>query len=132
MIGLGAWGAFRVWRGGLAEDRWFLRACVAMGPAGFVSVVAGWTVAEVGRQPFVIYGVLRTADAVFADHQGRGLGVAAGVHGRLRPDLRLRRLYILRLMNAGPVAGAEAEPPAAPRPPGYALAAAPREPEDRS
>jgi cytochrome bd ubiquinol oxidase subunit I len=132
MIGLGAWGAFRVWRGGLADDRWFLRACVAMGPAGFVSVIAGWTVAEVGRQPYVIYGVLRTADAVSPVTKGEVsvsllafMVVYALIFG-------FGVLYILRLMADGPLADAETSIPAAPRPPGYALAAAPREPEDRS
>jgi len=132
MIGLGAWGAFRVWRGGLANDRWFLRACVAMGPAGFVSVIAGWTVAEVGRQPYVIYGVLRTADAVSPVTRGEVsvsllafMVVYALIFG-------FGVLYILRLMASGPLAGAEAPIPATSRPPGYALAAAPREPGDRS
>ncbi len=44
MIGLGFWGAWQVWRKRLTENRWFLRFAVAMGPAGFVAVVAGWIV----------------------------------------------------------------------------------------
>ncbi|MEO8115206.1 MAG: cytochrome ubiquinol oxidase subunit I, partial [Phenylobacterium sp.] len=51
MIGLGFWGAFLYWRGPAPErSPLFLRACVAMGPAGFVAVISGWIVAEVGRQ----------------------------------------------------------------------------------
>ena len=65
MIGLGAWGVWLMLRGGGPErSRLYLRACVAMGPAGFVAVICGWIVAEVGRQPYTIYGVLRTADSV--------------------------------------------------------------------
>jgi cytochrome d ubiquinol oxidase subunit I len=63
MIGLGAWGALQWARGKLEGDRWFLRAAVAMSPAGFLAVLSGWITAEVGRQPYVAYGVLRTADA---------------------------------------------------------------------
>ncbi|THD68357.1 cytochrome ubiquinol oxidase subunit I [Phenylobacterium sp.] len=132
MIGLGAWGAFRVWRGGLPDDRWLLRACVAMGPAGFISVVAGWTVAEVGRQPFVVYGVLRTAEAVSPVTTGEVSVSLIAFMAIYALIFGFGALYILRLMAAGPLAGAEAPVPAMPRPPGYALAAAPVEPEERS
>lgn len=46
----------------LFETRWFLYWCMAMGPSGFISVLAGWFVTEVGRQPYMVYGLLRTAD----------------------------------------------------------------------
>ena len=49
--------------GGFYENRWFQRFCVVMGPMGFIALLAGWVVTEVGRQPWVVYGVLRTADA---------------------------------------------------------------------
>lgn len=48
----------------LAANTWLLRAVVVASPMGFVCIEAGWTVTEVGRQPWVIYGVMRTADAV--------------------------------------------------------------------
>ncbi len=64
MLGLGAWGLWRRWRGKLYDDPWLLRAAIAMGPAGFVAVLAGWITTEVGRQPFTVYGLLRTADSV--------------------------------------------------------------------
>jgi len=50
-------------RARLYEATWFHRLCVACMPIGFVAVLAGWTVTEVGRQPWVVYGLLRTADA---------------------------------------------------------------------
>jgi cytochrome d ubiquinol oxidase subunit I len=56
-------GVFLLWRERLQKTRWFLWATVASFPTGFIAVISGWMVAEVGRQPWVIYGVLRTADA---------------------------------------------------------------------
>jgi cytochrome d ubiquinol oxidase subunit I len=44
--------------------RWHLRGLVALAPAGFIAIEAGWTVTEVGRQPWIIQGVMRTEDAV--------------------------------------------------------------------
>ncbi len=46
------------------ETRWLLKLFVAATPLGFIALEAGWTVTEVGRQPWIIHGVLRTADAV--------------------------------------------------------------------
>jgi cytochrome bd ubiquinol oxidase subunit I len=48
----------------LFDTRWFQLWCLAMTPAGFLAVLAGWFVTEVGRQPYMIYGVMRTAEAV--------------------------------------------------------------------
>jgi cytochrome d ubiquinol oxidase subunit I len=48
----------------LFDSPWFLRACLAMSPLGFVAVLAGWTTTEVGRQPWTVYGLMRTADSV--------------------------------------------------------------------
>jgi len=59
------WGAYLAWRRkSLTDSRWFLRAVVAAAPLGFVAIEAGWTVTEVGRQPWIIHGVMRTAQAV--------------------------------------------------------------------
>ena len=52
--------------------------CAIVAPFGFVATEAGWTVTEVGRQPWVVQGVLRTADAVHADARPRRSD--AGVH----------------------------------------------------
>jgi cytochrome d ubiquinol oxidase subunit I len=64
MIVLAVLGAWLRHRGRLFQSRWFLRFAVLMGPAGYVSLLAGWVTTEVGRQPWVVYGLLRTADAV--------------------------------------------------------------------
>ena len=52
------------WKGTLFTSTWYLRACQLVAPLGFVAVVAGWTTTEVGRQPWTVYGLLRTADSV--------------------------------------------------------------------
>ncbi len=130
MIGLGLWGAWLCWRGpGPQHARWFLRASVAMGPAGFVAVVAGWVVAEVGRQPYVIYGVLRTADAVSPVSRGQVSVSLVAFMVIYAVVFSVGALYILRLIAAGPLAPHTEAPMGDGRPPGYALAAAPPEPE---
>lgn len=64
MLGLGMWSLIRRVRGRLYDAPWLHRAAFAMGPAGFVAVLAGWITTEVGRQPFTVYGLLRTADSL--------------------------------------------------------------------
>lgn len=70
MAALSLWGVWRWWRrrrgigSALPDDRRFLTAVVLAAPLGFLALEAGWTVTEVGRQPWIIQGVLRTADAV--------------------------------------------------------------------
>jgi cytochrome d ubiquinol oxidase subunit I len=72
MVGLGTFLALvGIWAGVLAlrrkdlcASRWLLRALAVTAPMGFIAIEAGWTVTEVGRQPWVVYGVLRTAEAV--------------------------------------------------------------------
>lgn len=64
MLGLGLWSLIARLRKGLYAWTWLHRTGVAMGPAGFIAVLAGWTVTEVGRQPFTIYGLLRTSESV--------------------------------------------------------------------
>jgi len=59
---LGAWMAWRARQ--LPDARWYLSLLIACGPLGMIAIEAGWTVTEVGRQPWIIHGVMRTADAV--------------------------------------------------------------------
>jgi cytochrome d ubiquinol oxidase subunit I len=51
-------------RSTLYEAPWLHRAAVVMAPAGFVAVLAGWITTEVGRQPFTVYGLLRTSESL--------------------------------------------------------------------
>jgi cytochrome d ubiquinol oxidase subunit I len=65
LLALAAWAAWLAWRRRrLPDGRWFLRALVAATPLGFVAIEAGWIVTEMGRQPWIIHGIMRTADAV--------------------------------------------------------------------
>ena len=65
LVGLGAWAAWLRWRRrDLVRSRWFLRAAAVAGIGSVIALEAGWIVTEVGRQPWVVYQVLRTADAV--------------------------------------------------------------------
>jgi cytochrome d ubiquinol oxidase subunit I len=64
MIALGLWSLVARLRGTLYESRWLQRFALAMGPSGAIAVTAGWIVTEAGRQPFTVYGLLRTADSV--------------------------------------------------------------------
>jgi cytochrome bd ubiquinol oxidase subunit I len=64
LIALGAWLLFAWWRRrDIPQTKWFLRATAVSGLAAIVALECGWIVTEVGRQPWVIYNVLRTDDA---------------------------------------------------------------------
>lgn len=71
MVGIGllmlltGWlGVFLYWRNKLYDAHWFHAMAAAMMPSGFIAVLAGWFVTEVGRQPWTVYGVLRTGQSV--------------------------------------------------------------------
>src|SRR5664279_2835521 len=63
MMALGLFSLWARWRGTLYHSRLLHGFALAMGPAGFIAVLAGWFTTEVGRQPFTVYGLLRTADS---------------------------------------------------------------------
>lgn len=63
MLALGLWSLIVRWRGELADVRGLQWASVVMGPSGFVAVLAGWITTEAGRQPYTVYGLLRTVDS---------------------------------------------------------------------
>jgi cytochrome d ubiquinol oxidase subunit I len=83
MVGIGtllallgvAYLVVRVRRRRLPESRWFYRALVLAGPLSLVALIAGWVTTEVGRQPWVVYGVMPTSDAV-TGAQGIPVGYA--------------------------------------------------------
>ena len=64
MLGLGLWSLWARWRGSLFSNEWFHRTTIVMGPSGFIAVLAGWITTEVGRQPYTVYGLLRTSDSL--------------------------------------------------------------------
>ena len=63
MIALGWLGLWLLWRRRIEHARWYLQVVRRCWPLGFVAMLAGWIVTEVGRQPWIVYGILRTADA---------------------------------------------------------------------
>ncbi|EJF90476.1 cytochrome ubiquinol oxidase subunit I [Bartonella tamiae] len=67
MILTGFWGLWRRWRGHLYQKGWFLRFTSLMGSSGLIAILAGWYTTEIGRQPWVVYEVMRTSEAV-SDH----------------------------------------------------------------
>ncbi len=115
MVGMGlvmlalAWaGVFLWWRGRLDRARPFLWATFLAFPTGFTAVVTGWYVAEIGRQPWAIYGVMRTADALTPSLTG-GQVLATLVAYVLVYALIFAAgiFYIYRLLEAGPAPGDE-------------------------
>lgn len=64
MLAVGLWSGLQRLRGRLYSSAWLHRACLAMGPSGFIAVLAGWITTEVGRQPYTVYGLLRTSDSL--------------------------------------------------------------------
>jgi len=122
MVGLGLWGAFVWLTKRLDGATLYQRALVLAAPSGFVAVLAGWITAEVGRQPYVVYGVLRTADAVSPVAAGSvaiSLLLFILVYAIV---FSAGALYILRLIAKGP--DTEELPPSSKEPPGTPLGAA--------
>jgi cytochrome bd ubiquinol oxidase subunit I len=109
MLFIGWFGAWQVWRGDVERHPWFLKLCFLSGPLGFVAVIAGWFVAEVGRQPWTVYGLLRTVDSVSpitASAVGTSLIVFVFVYSIV---FTAGSYYLFQLAWAGPRAGAEPE-----------------------
>ena len=91
MLRLGLWSLWLRWRGTLYESRPAApRSPLLMGPAGFVAVLAGWITTEVGRQPYTVYGLLRTAQFGLADRAPGGRRLAGRLHRRLFRRVRRR------------------------------------------
>ena len=74
MVLLGFWSLWVRWQKVLFESRNFLCFALIMGPAGLIAILAGWMTTEIGRQPWVVYGVMRTSDAV-SNHSALELSV---------------------------------------------------------
>ncbi|WP_369025542.1 cytochrome ubiquinol oxidase subunit I [Qipengyuania sp. RANM35] len=105
MLGIGAWSLLARMRGKLYDWRPLHRAAVAMGPAGFVAVIAGWITTEVGRQPFTVYGLLRTAESASPlDAPAVAMSLLAFVLVYFAV-FGVGTWYILRLMSGAPHAG---------------------------
>ena len=78
MLGLGLWSLWLRRQDRLYDARPFLRFALLMGPAGLIAVLAGWFTTEIGRQPWVVYNVLRTADGV-SNHSAPTMAATLGL-----------------------------------------------------
>ena len=116
MIGYGLLGLILRPRGRLWSAVWFQRIGLAMAPAGFIAIIAGWITTEVGRQPWLVYGLMRTTE-------GRSPIDAPAVAASFVAFLLVYLFvfgagftYILRFMAAGPAdAATHGDPAQAPR-----------------
>ncbi|MEO8738474.1 MAG: cytochrome ubiquinol oxidase subunit I [Casimicrobiaceae bacterium] len=92
------------WRRKLADTRWFLKLCELAAPLGFVAVVAGWITTEVGRQPWVVYGMLRTRDAVTPSLSASDVVISLLVYiAAYIVIFGAGGYFLVRLLRAGPV-----------------------------
>jgi cytochrome bd ubiquinol oxidase subunit I len=107
LLALGGWLAWSWWRRrAVPGSRWFLRGVAASGVAAVTATEAGWITTEVGRQPWIVYGVLRVAHAV-----NPAPGLADGVWPVIAvyAALTVATVYVLRRLAATPVPAAPQE-----------------------
>jgi cytochrome d ubiquinol oxidase subunit I len=109
MIAGGLLGALLWWRGKLFDTRWYLTAVSYSWPAGFVAILAGWWVTETGRQPWLVHGILRTADAASPVSGGAVLTTLILFVAVYSVVFSMGIYYINRLIEKGP-AGAAVKP----------------------
>jgi cytochrome bd ubiquinol oxidase subunit I len=103
MLATAYWGLWLRWRDRLYTTRAYHNACIVMVPAGFVAVVAGWTVTEVGRQPWVVYGLMRTRDAVSPSLTGSDVLISIALYILVYLVVFGAGIfYMVRLARAGP------------------------------
>lgn len=102
MIALGLWSLWLRRGGAMYRVHAFLRAAVVMGPAGLVAVLAGWITTEVGRQPWLVYGVMRTADGASA-HRAAPVALTLAIFVvSYFFVFGVGIAYVLRLVRKGP------------------------------
>ncbi len=92
----------------LPESPWFYRALVLAAPLSVVALIAGWVVTEVGRQPWVVYRVMRTAEAVTGAH---GIPVGYGALAAAYLVVAAGLVWVLRRLARMPLEPPSAEPP---------------------
>lgn len=127
MLGLGLWSLWLRRQDRLYDTRPFLRFALLMGPAGLIAVLAGWFTTEIGRQPWVVYNVLRTADGV-SNHSAPTMAATLGLLVVMYVIVfGVGVSYLLKLISRGP--DEEGDDPAAddytPGRPARPLSAAP-------
>jgi cytochrome bd ubiquinol oxidase subunit I len=125
MVLLGLWGAWTRLRGMLYTCRPLLWFAVLMGPAGLIAILAGWITTEMGRQPWVVYGVMRTRDAV-SNHSVLALSASLSLFIVVYIAVFGTGVsYLLKLVAAGPDAHAAPDADHPNKKPSRPLSAAP-------
>jgi cytochrome d ubiquinol oxidase subunit I len=115
MVGIGTFLALlgtlfayvRVRKRRLPESRWFYRALVLAGPLSLVALLAGWVTTEVGRQPWVVYGVMRTSEAVTG---ARGIPIGYATLVLVYAALAAAVAWVLLRLSRTPLPPAAEEP----------------------
>ncbi|MBV6288821.1 cytochrome ubiquinol oxidase subunit I [Pseudomonas aegrilactucae] len=105
MIAVGLWSLWLRRSGRLYSSRPFLYLTLWMGPSGLIAILAGWFTTEVGRQPWIVYGLMRTADGV-SNHSYAHLGITLVMFVVVYFALFGAGLgYMMRLVRSGPRIG---------------------------
>ena len=128
MVGLALWGWLLRAGHRVYSARLFLRCALLMAPAGLIALLAGWITTEVGRQPWIVQGLMRTADGVSA-HSATALTISLALFVVVYfVVFGAGTVYLLRLVGKGPHTGEASEPidggPGESRTPGRPLSAA--------
>jgi cytochrome d ubiquinol oxidase subunit I len=109
LFALAAWSAWSVWRRrALPRGRAFLIAVVAAGPLAVLALEAGWVVTEVGRQPWIVQGIMRTAEAVT---HAPGIGALFAATLVAYGLLGVGAVFVLRLLALAPLVTTRLEDP---------------------
>ncbi len=102
------------WKGRLYDARWFHWTCFAMIPSGFIAVTTGWYTAEIGRQPYVVHGLLRTSDALSPISTGEVAGTLIAFVVVYTAVFAAGTYYLFKIMRKGPEIAEEIEAEAEP------------------
>ena len=119
MVGLGTLfiaimvaAAFLLWRGKLFESRWILWVLLLALPFPYIANTAGWITAEIGRQPWLVYSLMRTADGYSKTvSAGNGMFTLLGFMGMYTVLAILFLFLVRREIEHGPEEGQAAERP---------------------
>jgi cytochrome d ubiquinol oxidase subunit I len=102
MILLSLFSLWARWQKNLYDNKFFLRFALFMGPTGIVAMLAGWYTTEIGRQPWIVYGLMRTADAV-TKHSVTELSISLTLFIVIYLTIfGTGVIYLLRLLRIGP------------------------------
>jgi cytochrome bd ubiquinol oxidase subunit I len=126
MLAIVVTGLVLLWRRRVDTSNRYLVACQWAFPLGFIAVIAGWTTTEVGRQPWTIYGLLRTADSVTPSLTGADVLISLALYMLVYLLIYPAGLFFMvRIVRGGPEPGVEISPIASgePHDPARALAA---------